>query len=63
VVVDQVLTVEQGIPHPRIKRLIKALTCTAPDPAEAELRMAMITDLTELRMRLRDAGLPRPDGP
>ena len=35
---------------------------TAPDPAEAELRMAMITDLTELRMRLRDAACPGPTG-
>jgi hypothetical protein len=54
---------DEGIPHPTIKRIIKALTYTAPNPAEAELRMAMITDLTELRMRLRDAGLPLPDGP
>ena len=53
----------RGDPTPTIRRLIKALTYTAPDPAEAEMRMAMITDLTELRMRLRDAGLPRPDGP
>lgn len=64
VMLDQLAIIlqDENIPQDKIARILRALTYGAPNPVDAELRMAMVTDLSELKIRMRHLGLDLPDG-
>jgi hypothetical protein len=64
VVMDQVAIIldDQNVPPDIIEATLRGITYGAPNPAEAELRMAMMTDMTELRIKLGEMCVRPPDG-